>query len=202
MNTPARDDHAPRRFRCRTCKASGTTTYEYFASRAAASATVCPVCWARGWQACREGKGKAVTTEEDFQNALDADPGDWQTRLVFADWLQERGDPRAEGYRALGKPGCRPTGYTDKDVVAKKPGDTAYWCYWTDPGSAAPHLPRQEIDWLPRDWFALILQSATERGFANRKRRTRRELDDCAALGFSRLPAARRAELLAAGVPA
>src|SRR5204863_136709 len=44
-----------------------------------------------------------VTTEDDFQNALDADPADWQTRLVFADWLQERGDVRAEGYRALGR---------------------------------------------------------------------------------------------------
>ena len=43
-----------------------------------------------------------MTTEDDFQAALDTNPGDWQTRLVFADWLQERDDPRAEGYRALG----------------------------------------------------------------------------------------------------
>jgi uncharacterized protein (TIGR02996 family) len=44
-----------------------------------------------------------LTTEDDFQNALDANPEDHQTRLVFADWLQERVDPRAEGYRALGR---------------------------------------------------------------------------------------------------
>ena len=44
----------------------------------------------------------AVTTEDDFQRALDKNPDDWQTRLVFADWLEERDDPRAEGYRALG----------------------------------------------------------------------------------------------------
>lgn len=43
-----------------------------------------------------------MTTEDDFQKALDADPNDHQTRLVFADWLQERGDERAEGYRMLG----------------------------------------------------------------------------------------------------
>lgn len=43
-----------------------------------------------------------MTTEEDFQAALDANPDDWQTRGVFADWLQERDDVRAEGYRALG----------------------------------------------------------------------------------------------------
>jgi uncharacterized protein (TIGR02996 family) len=38
-----------------------------------------------------------VTTEDDFQSALDKDPEDWQTRLVFADWLQEHNDLRAEG---------------------------------------------------------------------------------------------------------
>jgi uncharacterized protein (TIGR02996 family) len=43
-----------------------------------------------------------VTTEDDFQSALDIDPQDWQTRQVFADWLQDRNDPRAEGYRTLG----------------------------------------------------------------------------------------------------
>ena len=43
-----------------------------------------------------------MTTEDDFQAALDANPNDWQTRLVFADWLDERGDVRASGYRALG----------------------------------------------------------------------------------------------------
>src|SRR5262245_54586051 len=44
-----------------------------------------------------------MTTEDDFQRTLDATPEDWQTRMVFADWLDERGDPRAAGYRALGK---------------------------------------------------------------------------------------------------
>ena len=33
-----------------------------------------------------------MTTEDDFQRALDANPDDWQTRLVFADWLEDRGD--------------------------------------------------------------------------------------------------------------
>lgn len=42
-----------------------------------------------------------MTTEDDFQRTLDANPNDWQTRLVFADWLEEHGDPRAEGYRAI-----------------------------------------------------------------------------------------------------
>lgn len=44
-----------------------------------------------------------MTAEDDFQLALDANPHDWHTRLVFADWLQDRDDPRAEAYRALGR---------------------------------------------------------------------------------------------------
>jgi uncharacterized protein (TIGR02996 family) len=43
-----------------------------------------------------------LATEDDFQSALDRDPDDYTTRLVFADWLDEHGDPRAEGYRRLG----------------------------------------------------------------------------------------------------
>ena len=44
-----------------------------------------------------------MTTESDFQTALDADPTDWQTRLVFADWLEEQGDSRVAGYRRMGE---------------------------------------------------------------------------------------------------
>ena len=49
-----------------------------------------------------------MTTEDDFQTAIDAHPEDWQTRLVFADWLDEHNDPRggvirlAERVRHLG----------------------------------------------------------------------------------------------------
>jgi uncharacterized protein (TIGR02996 family) len=47
-----------------------------------------------------------VTTEDDFQVALDLHLTDWQTRLVFADWLEEYGTPeqksRAPGYRKMG----------------------------------------------------------------------------------------------------
>ena len=46
---------------------------------------------------------RTVTTGDDFQRRLDEHPDDFQTRPVFADWLEERGDPRAEGYRALGR---------------------------------------------------------------------------------------------------
>lgn len=43
-----------------------------------------------------------MTDELSFQRTLDADPSLWRVRLTFADWLEERGDPRAAGMRWLG----------------------------------------------------------------------------------------------------
>lgn len=40
-----------------------------------------------------------MTAEESFLPALDADPADDVTRLVYADWLEERGDVRGEYLR-------------------------------------------------------------------------------------------------------
>jgi uncharacterized protein (TIGR02996 family) len=44
-----------------------------------------------------------MTNEEDFQKQLDENIEDHVTRLVLADYLEEIEDPRAEGYRFLGK---------------------------------------------------------------------------------------------------
>ena len=40
-----------------------------------------------------------MTTEDDFHRRLDECPEDAHTRLVFADWLEEHGDPRADPVR-------------------------------------------------------------------------------------------------------
>src|SRR5436190_2015217 len=40
-----------------------------------------------------------MSTEDAFLDALLADPSDFETRLIFADWLEERGDPRGEFLR-------------------------------------------------------------------------------------------------------
>jgi uncharacterized protein (TIGR02996 family) len=44
-----------------------------------------------------------MTDEAAFHAALDAEPGNSSLRLVFADWLEERGDWRAAGYRWMGE---------------------------------------------------------------------------------------------------
>lgn len=66
-----------------------------------------------------------MTTEGDFQVALDADPSDWQTRLVFADWLQERDDPRAEWYRVSGTYRKRPRYYQYNQPEP----EWTWWCF-------------------------------------------------------------------------
>jgi len=42
-----------------------------------------------------------VSDEDAFQAAIDAAARDQLPRLVFCDWLDEQGDPRADGYRVL-----------------------------------------------------------------------------------------------------
>ena len=50
----------------------------------------------------REGGGTGVIDEDAFQTALDTNPADFAVRLIFADWLEDRGDWRAAGYRWMG----------------------------------------------------------------------------------------------------
>ena len=65
-------------------------------------------------------KGIAVfTTEDQFQKHLDEHITHHMTRLVFADYLEDIGDPRAEGYRVLGKLKKRP-----------RIEDYGYWRSW------------------------------------------------------------------------
>ena len=130
-----------------------------------------------------------MTTEDDFQRALDADPADYQTRLVFADWLDERNDPRAAGYRALG-------------VLRRSPHHVPHprtrlpWLF-VDPGIRLD-IPGNysESTALPDDWYAALPRFPNSKRYAE-EHKTRRAAEDAAALAFARLPAARRAELLA-----
>lgn len=65
-----------------------------------------------------------MTTEDDFQAALDADPTDFTARLVFADWLDEQGDPRAAGYRMLAYARMAPVGPGNKSQHGQQE-----WCW-------------------------------------------------------------------------
>jgi uncharacterized protein (TIGR02996 family) len=110
-----------------------------------------------------------VTTEEDFQARLDARPDDDTARLVYADWLEERGDPRAEGYRAMGARGMQPLG-----IIG------GWWGWARTTGQSYGYCVAGEwYDAMPRE-----------------RRHSRREAEDAAALAFAKLPLHRRQELL------
>lgn len=138
-------------------------------------------------------------TEDDFQRHLDECPDDHFARLVFADWLQDRDDSRADGYRVLGAHPVFP--WFDKYSVpwgAPEVKNGVAWCWWgrtVDPG-CLPHC-------LPDDWFDAVKSefqykaSYQEDSPTSKDFYTRREADDAAALAFAKLPADRRTELLA-----
>ena len=125
--------------------------------------------------------------EADFQKALDASPEESTIRLVFADWLEENGDPRAEGYRALGVNGWRAHHWDGNYWLSRKDND----------GKITDCQPFELID---SDWF---LATAHWSKADSLSAATRREIEDRFALSFAKLPAARRAELLSpASAPA
>lgn len=128
-----------------------------------------------------------MTSEEDFQRMLDANPDDWQTRLIFADWLEDRGDGRAEGYRALGR-----NRYFPHPGVKEQEGKCPYYTNRALLGIDTHYA-------LPKDWFEKIKMRGKTSFDAPRWgafRATRQICDDAAALAFAKLPAPRQAELL------
>jgi uncharacterized protein (TIGR02996 family) len=146
--------------------------------------------------------GTKVTTENDFQAALDADPADWQTRLVFADWLEERADPRAAGYRALGLHRAAPILIQMDRTDAEKEGDWLF-IFGNSANDSATARQRWGGCFLPEAWFKKLKQvNQRDRNPWWRYFGTRREADDIAARSFARLAKARRIELLAPAPPA
>jgi uncharacterized protein (TIGR02996 family) len=121
--------------------------------------------------------------EEAFQAALDLHPDDHTARLVFADFLEERGDPRAEGYRALAI-GQHRTGKTK-----------AFPCWWSHVNCKQAKEETGGIHaQLPHDWWAMLPLASDALWWFDA--RNRREAEDAATKAFSKLPAARRVELL------
>lgn len=133
-----------------------------------------------------------MTTEDDFQSSLDTNPADYQTRLVFADWLDERDDPRASGYRAMGMRQWRAYHSYDK-MFSVSTYNIAHF--------DAHGLP--DVSALPHDWFdyieAMVDQKLVQRlssGMAYIILPNRRQVEDLVATAFSYLPAYRREQLL------
>jgi uncharacterized protein (TIGR02996 family) len=136
-----------------------------------------------------------VTTEDDFQRALDANPRDWHTRLVFADWLQDRSDPRADGLRAIALNKRYP-------LSARVAGLGVNGCWWhRGPFGAKMHNE------IPDDWFALLPAGVGSDSFwpvfahDSNSLLSRCDCESALARAFADLPPERQAELLSAPIP-
>ena len=137
-----------------------------------------------------------MNEEDIFQKTLDADPDDFFTRGVFAEWLSDRDDPRAEGYMALSS--CR------RVPSLRGAQASSYWA-WVKKSNCWGHEgpfgegPMKAFA-LPDDWIALTATSP-ELGHTNsirgwRSWPTRRECENAAAVAFAELPTERQAQLL------
>ena len=135
-----------------------------------------------------------MSDEESFQAALDAAPDDQVTRAVFGDWLEDRGDPRGPGYRALARLGRVP--------LTRGP----YRFMWS---SALGRRVSADRHVLPSDWYSHIAIGripAGDGGHALAPNPTlqqqdtdgRREVEDKVARAFALLPPERQAQLLTA----
>lgn len=142
-----------------------------------------------------------MASEGDFLTILEDNNRDWQTRLIFADWLDEHDDPRAEGYRALGFLRLWPY----KSILHKyilhtwtRSDNPHIHGRWSDgrelpPWSRAKNWKAYRHAGLPVDWYLKLprRQEWWTEGFE-----TRTEASNAAALAFVELPEDRRWELL------
>jgi uncharacterized protein (TIGR02996 family) len=127
-----------------------------------------------------------VTTEDDFQAALDANPADWQTRLVFADWLAERGDPRAVGYRVLGQLRVAPK----RSQLEGPDGKPLGPCQFVFANGANKNEQAQKNSggcMLPSGWYKKLDRRDRINSRWWRFYSSRREAEDIAANAFARL---------------
>ena len=135
-----------------------------------------------------------MTTEEDFQAQLDAEPDNHTLRRVFADWLDDMGDPRGPGYRALG-------------VLAKNPGIYGLRGYFgrdTNGYYGIEKFPEGRPYLLPDDWFLFVESNWTFGGDGEQWRYQdgRCGIENAAAIAFAQLTPERQAELLASRLEA
>lgn len=121
------------------------------------------------------------TDEAAFHAHIDAHPDDHGAREIFADWLQDRDDPRAEGYRALG-------------ALQRWPGASPQFpCWWSHQGCRTV-LKDQYHGRLPPAWFYAMRARESQWWWCDYP--NRREAEDAAALAWLKLTGEQRAEIL------
>jgi uncharacterized protein (TIGR02996 family) len=142
-----------------------------------------------------------VTTEDDFHKVLRGRRHEFSALLVFADWLQEHDDPRAEGYRALGRlhrwPLSAPKLFEDPDEY--DPKYHGAWYLWARYGTATVgdrfrSVTRARHYTLVEPWYGSGVGAASSPdvswgGYAWAYFRDPVAAFDVAALSYARAPA-------------
>ncbi len=127
------------------------------------------------------------TDEEAFQNSLDRSPDDALVRTVFADWLDERGDRRAGGYRALVFCGLRPHYYEKSHSSFSE-----RWLFYPPFHSTSPKSSRLS----DRTWW-VEYRITCGGDLKDILWPTCHGAEDAAARAFTRLPASERERIFA-----
>lgn len=127
----------------------------------------------------------AIPTDIEIalQKQLDETPDDHTVRLILADHLDEIDDPRAVGYRALGK--CR-----SHPWIPAAGSRYSWWDRWRFPSEIGNyHFHEHWVGELPRPWwdalkggFPLAPDLATSKAYTLRS-----AADDAAALAWLKL---------------
>lgn len=125
-----------------------------------------------------------MNTEEDFQKAIDEFPTDGTLKMAFADWLDEQDppDPRAAGYRAMGRLGINAQSWP-------APSMRYLATIWVESVTSSDLKTRGHT--VPRHWFDMIAGTEYKAGYLHRTVAkdlgSIRELNDEIALAWSRL---------------
>lgn len=112
-------------------------------------------------------------TDDDFILGIEQDPADLNRRLVYADWLEEHGDPRGEFLRAQVRLIERPTTNVEHAVLLACLQDLERTF---DPCWAARVRPvliencSAQLEWCPRYWPRLTITSDKSIRFCERCR--------------------------------
>ena len=107
-------------------------------------------------------KGQDMSDEEfAFRRQLESEPENKQLRAVFADWLEERGDCRADLHRKFATREIWPckshrSAPNKRGHTTRREGD--WWEWWADDNEneylTVPswHIPKKVFEWMGASW--------------------------------------------------
>jgi uncharacterized protein (TIGR02996 family) len=132
-----------------------------------------------------------MTDEEAMQAAIDANPEDMTLKMAFADFLDERNDPRAAGYRWMGQNGKRAINWWTANQFLRQvaPRGAHIWGFHDGIGRISINEIAPEYCTLPqellRETIELKAEGMLEYSSCWTLGLTRRNVEDAVALAYA-----------------